>query len=266
LESHDHVAWVGDGQTTLNRLARSFFAAGVGANERMMLIVENPDPGRLAGLEGLDALLASGQLTIASVDDVYQGGTDFDPNQQLAIFTEVLDESLAAGYQGIRVLADNTPLVRGGELDFHRWLAWEQLTDRFQAQREVLGLCYFDRRQLPADRLDDLLAIHPVHSPSQRPPLFSLFNEIDGLNVTGEIDIQSQERFRRVLDAAPIGEEVVFDFGEAHYVDHRALMALAEIARNGATVRIRRARPIVQRLWECLDQHGVNVHFEPSVA
>jgi len=63
-------------------------------------------------------------------------------------FEGVLGEALAHGYRGIRVVADNTPLVRGDDESFRRWLAWEQLTDRFQSKSMVTGVCFFDHAAL----------------------------------------------------------------------------------------------------------------------
>lgn len=249
LELHDHVAWYGDGRRSLNRLAVHLFTIGARRGERMMFVVEDPDPGRLGGLPDLDGLLARGDLQLAAVGDVYQGGSQFDPAEQLAIFGEALDAALDQGYRGLRVVAENTPLVTGSHADVERWLAWEQLTDDFQAARPVLGVCFFDTTRIPPARLRDLASIHPVISPTEDDPEFRIFQDRGVIRVTGSLDAFSVERLRRVLSTTPSRGNLVIDLGHADFVDHRALHVLGQQGGPDTHVEIRNASPVLRRLW-----------------
>jgi hypothetical protein len=47
---------------------------------------------------------------------------------------------MALGNSGLRVVADNTPLVRGSD-DAAGWLRWDSLADRSQSRVASLGVC-----------------------------------------------------------------------------------------------------------------------------
>ena len=195
-----------------------------------MFVAEDPDPALLSGVDGLERPLATGQLELVPIDAVYGSGKAFSASAQLATFEGVLADALADGYGGIRVVADNTPLVRGDEESFHRWLAWEQLTDRFQAVSMVTGVCFFDHAALSDERQADLAAIHPVRSASIGEPPFSVFSDGDAVSVTGTLDASSAERFRRILGTAPVDRPLVVDLSGTKFVDHDPLLVLAESA------------------------------------
>jgi len=248
LEPHDHVAWYGDGRDDLYALARVALAAGARRSEKLMFVAREPQPALLGDIGDVDRLLERGQLEVVDVDEVQGSSHAFNAAQQLATVEAVLREALAAGYTGIRVVADNTPLVSGGDEDFRRWLAWEQVTDRFQACSNVTGICYFDRGALDEERQSDIAALHPVCAESSIEPPFSLFADGDAVSVTGALDAWSADQFRRVLDTAPGEHALVLDLSHAEYVDHRALLALNAIASAERPIRIRRAPSIVQRM------------------
>ncbi|HEX4564027.1 MAG TPA: MEDS domain-containing protein [Solirubrobacteraceae bacterium] len=248
LEPHDHVAWYGDGAEDLYALGSVALAAGARRNEKLMFVAKQPDAGLLSGLGDAGRLLESGQLEVADVDEVYGSSGVFSPDDQLATFEGVLSKALADGYAGIRVVADNTPLASGDENRFRRWLAWEQITDRFQSRSNVTGICYFDRRQMSEDRLSDLASLHPVCAVGSVEPPFSFFIDGDAVAVTGALDAWSAEQFRRILDTAPDEEALVLDLSETEFVDHRALLALNAVASAQRPVRIRHAPSILRRM------------------
>jgi hypothetical protein len=137
------------------------------------------------------------------------------------------------------VVADNTPLVRGNEESFRRWLAWEQLTDRFQAESKVTGVCFFDRAALSGERQTDLAALHPVRCANSVEPPFSLFSDGAAVSVTGALDASSVRRFRRILGTVPVDRSLVVDLSGAECVDHDALLGLAESASIDRPIRVR---------------------------
>jgi len=239
LEPHDHVAWFGDGARDLYSVATAALADGARRGEKLMFVAEDPDPAHLSGVDGLERLLATDQLEMLTVDDVYGTGGAFSASTQLATFERVLTNALADGYRGIRVVADNTPLVRGDGDSFRRWLAWEQLTDRFQAASMVTGVCFFDHAALSGERRADLAAVHPVRSASEFEPPFSLVSDGDAVSVTGTLAASSAEQFRRILGTTPGDRPLVVDLTGAESVDHDALLVLAESASAERPLRVR---------------------------
>lgn len=263
LQPHDHVAWFGDGDGELYSVATAALGDGADRNEKLLFVAEAPDSGRLRGIDGLDRLLASGQLELLALDAVY--GTDgaFSASDQLATFEGVPEGALADGYRGIRVVADNTRLVREDRRAFRRWLAWEQLTDRFQAASMVTGICVFDRGALSGERQAELAALHPVRSTSSVEPPFCLFSDGDALVVTGRLDGSCAERFRRMLETVPVDRPLVMDVSAAGFGDPDALLAIAELASATRPVRIR-GREHVRRLLADAGLTTPQVRFEPA--
>lgn len=266
LEPHDHVAWYGDGDADLYALAATVLDAGATHNDKLLFVSEDPDPGELGDVRDLDRLLASGQLELHAVDEVYPAGGAFSAPDQLATFEAVLGDALAQGYRGIRVVADNTALVSGDEDEFRRWLEWEQVTDRFQAASAVTGVCFFDRRRLSEERQVDLAAVHPFRSAGSMRPRFSLFVAGDAVSFTGTLDAFSEDQLSRLLGTAPNDGPLVVDLSRAEYVDHRALLALDSIAQTGRSVHVRGAVSTLRRIASLLGIERANLHFEAPAA
>jgi hypothetical protein len=262
LEPHDHVAWYGDDTSELYQLASAALGAGARRREKLMFVAEDPDPARLGDIDELDRLLDSGQLELADIGAVYGNGGAFSATRQLATFEGVLADALMDGYTGIRVVADNTPLVRGDERGFRRWLSWEQMTDRFQSTFNVTGICYFDRSSLSEERQADLATVHPVRSQNSVEPPFSFFVDGDAVSVTGTLDSWSAGQLERILSTTLDDQPLIVDLSRAEFVDHHALLALNAAAGVKRPVRIRRARPIMRELLALLEVPTPNLSFE----
>ncbi len=256
LRPHDHVAVIGSGPEALDRLAVQVLGTNTG--ERLMFVADDPTPAQLADLPDRDRLVATGALQLAKTADVYGVWDDFDAEIQLAVFTDALDTALAEGFTGLRVVADNTGLVESGDLS--AWLAWEQLTDRFQDQREVVGVCFFDRTRLDAQRVDELMAVHPMVI-AEEIPLFRMFTDGDALRVIGEIDNLSRGRLARLLASAPQSDDMLLDLAECHFIDHQTMLALADHARGTRSVVVRNAHPRVRGLWDLIGRPSDRVQF-----
>jgi DcmR-like sensory protein len=265
LAPHDHAFWSGSGDADLYELAGTALAAGAGRYEKLLFVSADPDPSRLQPVGDVELLLARGQLELHSVDSIYGDSGTFSHTRQLEIFEGVLGEALADGYTGIRVVADNTPLVfDAAEADYLSWLRWEQLTDSFQAVSQVTGICYFDSNAVTDERLADLAALHPVRVQDGVQPPFSFFTDADSVFVTGNLDLWSSERFTRVLAATPGDGPLVVDLSRADFVDHRALLALNDAASAQRPVQIRGASRLIRELPSLFDLETPHLHFEPD--
>jgi hypothetical protein len=263
LQPHDHAFWSGNGADDLYDLANAVLAAGARRNERLLFVAIDPDPGRLGGVGDLELLLARGQLQLRAVDAIYGASGTFSHMRQLETFEGVLEEALAAGYSGIRVVADNTPLVADtGEEGYLSWLRWEQLTDQFQATSQVTGICYFDGEALDDERLTDLAALHPFRAADAVQPAFTFFSDDGAVAVTGALDLWSAERFKRTLATTPGDQSLVVDLSRAEFVDHRALLALNDVASAARPVRIRGATRVVCEFPSLLALPTPHLRFE----
>jgi hypothetical protein len=263
LRPHDHTAWFGDGVAELYAMASAALAEGVRRNEKLMFVAHEPDLSLLEGF-GAEQLIADGQLELVELDAVYGGGTDFSASEQLATFRRVLDDALADGYSGICVVADNTPLARGDEESFARWLAWEQLSDHFQADSMVTGICFFDRTALSVERLADLSALHPVRKTAgslEHP--FTLFVDRDAVVLIGSVGADSSDQLRRLLASIDFKQKPVVDLSAAHMLDNEALLALVEFASSERPLTLR-GNDHLRRRVESLGPAGAHLRIEDA--
>jgi MEDS: MEthanogen/methylotroph, DcmR Sensory domain len=254
---HDHVAWRGDGPELLGRLAVSAFSTAARRGERMVFVSERPDPRQLAGLADLEALLRDGTLELVPLEYAYGTGLA----GRLALFEQLVDQALADGTPGICVVADNSSLVLGNDEDFASWLAWEAMADKLEATRPVTGICYFDQRVVPNERIADLAAVHPVLSPGFEEPSFQLFFDEGALQAVGTLDRFCLERLRRALTSRPNFPELLLDIKGTEFMDHRTLLALNEMAGKGGRLRVRGAKAVVRRVWDLLDVPNPALEF-----
>lgn len=254
LAIHDHLACAGKGSSDLARVATQAFATAL-ATDALLLCVATEldwDPDEVFAAE-----LAEGRLQLADNREAYgpllDGGEIAD---QLKHFDAALDARLDAGFTGLRVVADDTAFLTGSAAQADRWLAWEQRTDRWQAQREVTGVCWFDSTQVAPERLAAAAHRHPLSAGTLRPH-WRLHHDGDPdgtrLVLSGEIDAFEAADLIRALDVeratAPGDAPLEVDLSGVQYLHHRVLAALTRPERG---LRLHHPPPIVARLDEVL--------------
>jgi hypothetical protein len=254
LAVHDHLACAGRGSSDLARVATQTFATAP-ASDALLLCLDAEldwDPDAVFAEE-----IADGRLQLADNRDAYAaltaGGEIAD---QLREFEAALDARLATGFTGLRVVADNTSFLTGSAADADRWLAWEQHTDQWQAQRKVTGLCWFDSARVAPERLAAAAHRHPLCAGDLQPH-WRLHHEQgpDGtrLVLSGEVDAHEAAELIRILDVerSSVAADAWLDLDLAgvDYLHHRVLWALTRPERR---LRLLQLPPIVARLDEVL--------------
>ncbi len=237
----DHIGWAFTGPAEFAALARPFLAEGAARGERLMYVAADPDPADVAGLASPDA------LQVASIAEVYGASGIVDVARQRATFGAALTDALAAGYRGIRVAADNSPLV-SDEARLAAWIQWEVVADRFMSENQVTGLCAFDREQIDIGRLRHLTTLHPLSSAAQPVPQFRLYAEAGDLRVEGEIDSLVVGQLRLALGSLPPRTGVLVNLSAATLRGRRTLAGLAYLSADGISVTIRGERSALSRL------------------
>lgn len=227
------------------------FGAAAQRNELMVLVSDQPRREWLTALEDVDALVEREALRLIPAEEVYAYPSD--AAAQLTRFETMVEQALADGYSGVSVVADNSRLVEASQHDFDEWLAWEATADQLQLTRPIVGVCYFDLRRVPSHRMAELAAMHPVRYEEFPEPTFQVFCDADALRVLGDLDAFHADQVRRVVGTAVSVTGRELDISELEFIDHRTLLTLDEVARSGASVRLRGARAIVHRVWNLLD-------------
>jgi len=229
------VGWVFTGQAEFDALVGPFLAEGADRGERLMYVAADPAPAAAARLRGA---LGRDAVQIASIAEVYGASGIVDAAAQRATFAAALADAIAEGYSGIRVAADNTPMVTDDQR-MAAWVRWEIIADRFMSENPVTGLCAFDGNKVDVNRLRHLAMLHPLF-PADRPvPQFRLFADDGSLCVEGRIDSFAVTELPVYLDILPPKTGVLIDLSAATLASRAALGRLGRLADGGVTVTIR---------------------------
>lgn len=262
LGPHDHCCWAFSEAADFHARAAEFLADGLRLGLKLLYMGSGPVDElarHLHGLDGLDALLASGRLVLSSLDEEYAAGACVDPPAQVAHFGRLADEAVAEGYAGMRAAADVTALVRTPE-QLDAFARYEHLVDRHMASHPVSGMCGYDIRAVGAKVVEQLACLHPLASSGSAP--FRLFDAgLGRLGLAGEFDHWSLELLDTTLDRIPPVDgsgALAVDVSAVEFADHRLLFALARHAeRRGVRVDLVSPPPMLERVASMLDVPGV---------
>jgi DcmR-like sensory protein/STAS domain-containing protein len=261
---HDHLCWAFDDQDDFRCRVREFLEEGLGLGQRVWYVA----PGDvetltndLCDLDGMDLALRMGAAQVVSVDTAYPVGTVIEPAAQVQAFVIAATQAVKAGFTGLRVAADITSLVRtSAQLD--AFARYEYLVDRCIASQPLTGMCAYNRVELGADVIAQLACLHPhINRGTAQFRLHASHQAVASLN--GELDMTTVELLSLALqraDLRPNGGELVVDAAGLTYIDHRALLMMAEHTRRAhATVVLRTAWGGAAPLVELLDLQEVRV-------
>ncbi|MFD1148738.1 MEDS domain-containing protein [Saccharothrix hoggarensis] len=261
---HDHVCWrYGDVREFRDR-AREFLSEGLAAGYR----VRYTGPGdvealvrHLDGVAGVDEALRTGAAHVDPLDASYPSGAVVDPVTQVRAYAEATEAALAAGYAGLRVAADCTPLVRTPE-QLAAFARYEHRIDHYMADQPFSAMCAYSGAEVDDRAFAQVACMHPnSNTPS---PGFRLHAADDRFTaLAGELDPTNGDLFTLALERAdlrPRGGRLVFDATDLTFVDHRSLLHLSgHAADRGASVVLRASWPGVATLVDLLDLSNVRV-------
>lgn len=251
---HACLVYADDAQLAAH--ATAFLAEGVAADERLLYVGDRPSRElleHLAGLPDAPRLLRDGVLAVMRTEDVYDATRPIDPDRQLALYRAVVREALEAGFSGVRVVADGTPIARRPEL-VAPLRRWEHVADRWIAAGVPLSaLCVLDRRVVPAATVAQLTCVHRHAVPEEAP--FHVVGDAVGAALGGEVDAFTAPLLRGVL--ADLGGEVTdLDLADVAFLDHHALAELIAHAERHGGLTVRHAPSPVRRLLELVELPG----------
>jgi ABC-type transporter Mla MlaB component len=264
LGFHDHVCWAYDDRNDFRYRAWEFLSEGLELGQQVWYVAPG-DVETLADdlrdLDGMDVALQVGAARVVPVDSAYPTGTVTDPRAQAHAFITAAMQARMAGFSGLRVAADTTPLVRTPpQLD--AFARYECVVDRCIASQPLSGMCAYDRRELGEDVIAQLACLHPnINGDTTQFRLHASDHAAASLN--GELDMATVELLSLALrraDLQPCDGELVIDAAGLTYIDHRALLMLADHTRRAdATVVLQTGWPGAAPLVECLDLTEIRV-------
>jgi len=250
LGLQDHVCWVhGDRGDYRPRLGE-FFRDGLKRGLRVAYLGSG-DAGELRELLGRVAgtgQLRSGRaVRVISFEEFYGAGEPVDPAAVINRYAAATQKALADGYQGLRVSADVTDLVRAPDHQ-DAFARCEVLLERYSSRHPLSAMCGY-RREL-ADAVTQFACLHAAVQAGLTP--FQVFACGDGaVGLLGEFDRAWQGAFERALrriEPAPGDSALIFDLSKVRFMDHHALLSLDSYAEAcPVPVVVRSAPPIVRR-------------------
>ncbi len=197
-------------------------------------------------------LLTGEAIWVISFEEIYGAGEPVDPTEVIKRYAAATQEALADGYQGLRVSADVTDLVRGPEQQ-DAFARCEFLLERYSARHPLSAMCEY-RREL-GDAVTQFACLHAAVPAGVTP--FQVFACDDGaVGLFGEFDQACQGAFERALrriQPAPDDSKLIFDMSAVGFMDHHALLALDSYAEAcQVPVGVRSVPRIVRRVARAL--------------
>jgi anti-anti-sigma regulatory factor len=262
--THDHLCWVYDEPSELYAPVMDFLADGLAQGQRVCYVASGDTVQWSEYLRDLDKPNGARRKGAAQVLRLREVYTDevVEPARQMQTYAAATEDALAAGFTGLRVAVDVTPLVRTSE-QLDAFARWELLADQNMIYRPFSALCGYNRAELGQEVITQLACLHPTVNGA--PPQFQLHASTDSAaaSLSGELDHASYELFKLALrraDLRPTGGELVIDATKLTFVDHWSLLALATHAQEyQATAVLRTGRRAPARIIEILDLQSIRV-------
>jgi hypothetical protein len=237
-----HSCWSYDGRRELEACARAYLGAGLAAGERVWYAAAD-GPGEMSDWLAEAARARPGAVRFVPLGTAYPADALVEPETQVAEYAEATAEALAAGYSGLRVIADATPLVRTAA-QFNAFARYETLVERYIADAPMRAVCGYDRTALGDRPVAELACLHSGSNVAEA--RFSLRAGPPGgpaAVLDGELDLTADEIFPAALAHVrprPTDGRIVIDARELRFFDHRALLHLDRYAADSAAVVVLR--------------------------
>ena len=252
LGPSDHICWAYDDPARMVEQASIFLFDGLAAGERVAFVGDQGASGavakRLSELGG-DA----DKLEVWLLGDTYQGSDSIDPAFQVARYAALVDEALTAGFTGLRIVAEATPLVTDPARR-SRFVDYEMAIEEFMATHKFSAMCAYRSDLLGSSAVTELASVHPLAS--QGSTTLQLFRHSDGvLGLAGEIDLANDEIFEGVLDRLKPSPNrpLVIDVSDLLFIDADGMLRLEGWAARNGRVVLRSPRSVLCRLAGLLD-------------
>lgn len=245
--AHDvgHACWSFDDPRPFDEYARAFLTAGLAAGERVWYVAGPRFDATANWLRGIETVRPD-TVRVVDVTEAYFGDQAIDPRGQIEAWAAESRAATAAGFHGMRVVADVTSLVRT-PAQREAFGRYEYYAGRLMRTEPLQGLCGFDRAQLGDRAVAELACLHDTSFDVDVP--FRLYPGRTRATAVldGELDLSAEELFSgalRYTELEPCGGEVIVDAGNLQFLDHQSLLTLhrfAEARQVTAVIRTRLA-------------------------
>lgn len=236
----DHLCWLYEDEPAWVQAAVSYLAEGAQAHDQLLYVADKPEGelvADLVDLPGRDAMLASGQLRVVPLRDVYGSMDVFEAARQIESYRAQGQAAVEAGYRGLRLAAEASPLVATPE-DARYFAGYELLVDAAIAECPISAMCGYCRSLVGPDAARVLSFVHPLRHDVEHAPVGSLHAGDGGRwHLEGEIDLTSHDALEIGLSALPAQTDLHLDLSDLGFIDLGGAQALAGLGRQLAPTR-----------------------------
>jgi signal transduction histidine kinase len=165
LRASGHLCFPYESEDERRRTLIAFVREGLERHERCLYVGLPDDQSdfvtalRAAGVE-VERALGCGALVLATQAETYLRSGRFEPEDALALLTELTDRALADGFAGLRATGEAS-----GPTPDDLWplvMRYEALVNERLGRLPFLGLCRFSAASLAPERMQDVLRTHPL--------------------------------------------------------------------------------------------------------
>jgi len=197
-------------------------------------------------------LSAEGRLVVGSGEAAYFADGEFDGPARVAGFADFARQTVAEGYPGLSVYADNG-WMPAALPDPAEWLNYELRVSQMVPDYHLIGLCGFD----PSDQTlspEIVDAVHPVNvgREHRRPTNFHLSRLGEAFALSGELDNFILDDLMGVLTAAaPLLREHGLSLAGVTFTDAACAAALFNFVQD-VRPEITDVSPAIAKVWRLL--------------
>jgi len=247
----DHACWGYSDERERADAAASWLAEGRRLGQRALYVADLPRDRLIDEIRAVPlaaSSLVAGALVVFPSFVLYDLSAPIDPPAQLQVYADAVEDALSAGYTGLRVAADITPLVADpARRPAH--LRWEQYAEHYIAEHPLAPMCLFDTRRV--SEIDAIVCAHPLQGP--REPSFALYGGgATTAALAGEVDALVAETLGEALSALPETDTEI-DVSGLAFVDGRAAWTLqrelVERRANGHQMVLTHPTNMLRGVW-----------------
>ena len=238
-EPSRHVSWRFANRQDFRARANEYVASSLDWGHWIQYVGDAPHDRlreELAALPVGDRLMARGGWEVFPVNDFYRyrdGDRVVDPQRSVAARAQDVERALTAGFTGLRIVADATAVVRRPE-QVEAFARYEYLLDQAMTTLPASALCAHDRARVDHDAAAGLACLHPVTGPDPTP--FNLYAEAGvDFSLAGNLDGGCRELMAHTIariSSYLAGPQLVVDGRNLEFIDHRAMLDLADLAER----------------------------------
>jgi anti-anti-sigma regulatory factor len=238
LRGGNHVCYVAAQSTISAEFLSAFARRGLAKRQRVMWLVDERADGPLARqvAGGDGAAFDAVAMSVQGAEETYLDGGAFDADRMLELYRSAVAASLAAGYTGLRVLADTTWLAERPAM-FERFVDYERRVNDLFADGRFAAVCHYDPQRLPSAWLEAIAGAHPLHADPRSSALTAgpcrvVATERGYIAVSGEVDCSNAASVVAALgELEPADGDFHVDLSGLGFSDVAGTRALVSTAR-----------------------------------